>query len=336
MKTTKNIVALPLLLMAFVSCNNNSIVEKEVIELSLPEHGYILFNTGVDSRGALIENELTENFHVLGYRYSSTWETAKVQAKPEVFYKEDIEYRNGVHTYDPMQPWIGTQKYAFFAYYPISDKLNASAETYEGNPYVEYTLASRTNPGDLKDVMTAHVIDTDASARTVDFTMKHRLSAIDVIGRNFNNEEKSVAVSNLVIKFDNLLYDKVTIPLNFKDEPELVVGDKLTGNAMKATYPLISNSTFTIPFGGAETLLSEGKTMIVIPQDTYLKGKYDITFRNEGGVEVTKIDQAFDMTCSILSGRRYYIQLTFTQEDITVAIIQSEEWADEKIDHEFE
>ena len=105
---------------------------------------------------------------------------------------------------------------------------------------------------------------------------------------------------------------------------------------MKATYPLISNSTFTIPFGGAETLLSEGKTMIVIPQDTYLKGKYDITFRNEGGVEVTKIDQAFDMTCSILSGRRYYIQLTFTQEDITVAIIQSEEWADEKIDHEFE
>ena len=43
------------------------------------------------------------------------------------------------------------------------------------------------------------------------------------------------------------------------------------------------------------------------------------------------------MNCEILSGRRYCVQLTFTQENVTIAIIQSEEWKDtERIDHEFE
>lgn len=339
---TKNILVLGLLLMVMVGCNNTSIVEEEVIDLPVPEHGYILFNTGVDSRGELIEGKLTDDFVVHGYRYTNTWEAAKVLATPNEFYGELIEYDEGknVHFYSPMKPWLGTQKYSFFAYYPDATNIATISNTYEGNPYIEYTLASRTDPTSLKDVMTAHVIDTDASARTVDFTMKHRLSAIDVVGRNFNDEGKYVEVSELVIHFTNLFHNKVTIPLNYKDEPNLkhVKGDTLTGNAANADYTLISNSSnkIIVNSGGTETLLSQGKTMIVIPQKVYLEGTIDLTFKNQGGTEVSE-SKPLKMNCEILSGRRYYVQLTFTQENVTIAIIQSEEWKDtERIDHEFE
>ena len=323
--------------MGLVSCNNNSVVEEEVIDLLGPECGYILFNTGVVSRGALIEDYLKDDFYVHGYRYANTWEAAKAQATPNEFHEQLISYDEGkgIHTYSPLKPWLGTQKYSFFAYYPAN--VETISATHEGNPYIVYTLASRENPAALKDVMTANVIDTDASARTVNFTMKHRLSAIDVVGRNFNDEGKSVEVSKLVINFTNLFHQKVTIPLNFNDEPNLkhVKGDTLTGNAAKANYTLINNDKLKVNSGGSETLLSNGKTMIVIPQTDYLEGTIDLTFKNEGGSEVTKTED-LNMNCEILSGRRYYIQLTFTQDNVTIAIIQSEEWGDKNIDYEFE
>ena len=76
--------------------------------------------------------------------------------------------------------------------------------------------------------------------------------------------------------------------------------------------------------------------MIVIPQKVYLEGTIDLTFKNQGGTEVSE-SKPLKMNCEILSGRRYYVQLTFTQENVTIAIIQSEEWKDtERIDHEFE
>lgn len=337
---TKNIQVLALLLIVLVGCNNTSIVEEEVIDLPVPEHGYILFNTGVDSRGKLIEESLTDDFKVHGYCYTNTWDAAKVLATPNVFCGKLIRYEENVHSYDPMEPWIGTQKYSFFAYYPTD--VSTISDTYEGNPYIEYTLASRIDPTLLKDVMTAHVIDTDASARTVDFTMKHRLAAIDVVARNFD-DDNNVEVKNLTIHFDNLLYDKVTLPLNTGDDPELK--DTIKADNIQASYPIVGDTPIVIPPGGDETVLSTDKnkkvykSMIVIPQKDYLTGYIKLDFKNETGTWITKDnpDTKFSTNCEILPGRRYYVQLTLTQEDVTIAILKSEEWEDkDKIYHEFE
>ena len=354
MKFIENRFVVAFLTTLLVGCNNTRVLEEEGPILPLPEHGYILFQAGVDARGILVEKEMPYDFGVFGYTYKGKWESEQTLATPNVFVDGNDNYvnvqkvaydeNNRLHSYDRKVAWLGTQNYSFFAYYPITDEdgnevsfLTPSAIGHNGNPYVEYTLASRTDASRLPDVMTAHIVDTDASKQTVDFTMKHRLSAIDVIGRNFN-DGISVEVLWLTIHFDNLYYDKVTIPLNSKDEPDLKYndGDKKTGDDAHADYTLNSGIPVVVEADvTTETLLSEGKTMIVIPQTEYLSGSIDLTFKNEGGVS-TEFSAPFNMNCEILPGRHYFIQLTFTQENVTIAIIQSEEWGDKSIDHEFE
>lgn len=334
MKIVEKISIGCLLLMVLASCDGNR--TDDTIEIPVSEYGYIFFNTEVESRGALLEERLEDSFGVLGYTYDKDWETARPQATPNVFHKQLIEYKkvNNVytHTYSPLQPWLGLQKYSFFAYYPFSEDLMApSASTHEGNPYVVYTLASRTEVTDLVDVMTGQVFDTDASARTVDFTMSHRLTAIDIVARNFSD---AVEVSAMKIMFNNLLYDKVKIPLNTNDEPGLVYDYDVAEN-QTATYTLV-NAPIEIKPNEQKNITSDGKTMIVIPQNTPLEGSIDITFKNSSGTENTDT-QEFKMNKETQAGRRYYMQLAFTQEKITIAIVESEEWADaDNIYHEFE
>ena len=341
MKIVGKSIVVCFLLMALLSCNGGPL--NDVIEVSVPEHGYIFFNTEIDSRGALLEDRLEENFGVLGYTYDKDWETARPQATPNVFYKQLIEYKKVnnayAHTYSPLQPWMGLQKYSFFAYYPYSETIMApSAKTHEGNPSVVYTLASRTKVTDLVDVMTGQVFDTDASARTVDFTMNHRLTAIDIVARNFSENNVTVQVSEMKITFDNLLYDKVKIPLNTNDEPELMYEYAVADNPT-ASYTLIQkgkDQAVEIASNEFETITSGNKSMIVIPQNVPLKGRVVITFKNSTGTEKT-VTQEFTMNKETQAGRRYYIQLAFTQEEITIAIVESEQWADvDNIYHEFE
>lgn len=339
-----------------VSCNNE-ILEGET-DMTVPENGYIFFNTDVDSRGVLIEDRLEANFGVMGYYYASDWNTAKVQATPNVFdtYNQEVTWENNLHKYTPQKPWLAGQKYSFFAYYPYG--LTTSAATYEGNPYVKYTLASRSDATELVDVMTSQVIDTDAGARTVDFIMKHRLTAIDVVARNFNDQNQNVVISNMSIEFDNLLFNNVTIPLNYTEEPDLVYEALPTANTGEATYPLLSNQSITIAPSNEKSedtriTSSESETsMIIIPQERFydlnkdnnideinedcsLKGRIILDY-TLGNTTKTNEPLEFQINKDLKSGRRYFIQLTFTTDAVTIAVIESEEWSDQNIYHEFE
>lgn len=341
MKKLSNISAATLAFMVLFGCSND-VTEKCPVDV-IPKNGYIFFDTEVTSRGTLIEERLKDNYGVLGYKYASDWSTAKVQATPNVFddpsvsddkYNPKVIWDGTKHSYTPLKQWQSRQKYSFFAYYPY--ELSPSAADKEGNPYVTYTLASRQDATLLFDVMTAQVIDTDGTSGNVNFTMKHRLSAIDVIARNFMENGISVEVSDVSIHFDNLLYDNVQIPLNYEEEPDLVYG--ATSNTPTATYPLFSEKT-TIDSGSEATFTANGKSMIVIPQKDFLKGEITLTYKNSKADAVVNENKVipFDMGKEIMPGRRYGIQLTFTEEDVTIAIVESEEWAEiEDIYHEFE
>ena len=355
MRTNYHISAAVLALVALASCNN------EGLEEQVPEHGYIFFNTEVDSRGALIEDRLEDNFGVLGYYYGSTWDAAKAQARPNVFatYNQQVTWNGTAHTYSPQQSWKSGQKYSFFAYYPYGNaKVSPSAATHEGNPYITYTLASRSDATALVDVMTSQVIDTDATHPYVDFVMKHRLTAIDVVARNFNEQGQNVNITGMSIEFENLLFDNVRIPLNYTDEPDLVYETLPTQNTGAASYPLHSGSTIVVPPSQEDsedtriTTSVNKTTMVVIPQNRFydldkngtinettedcaLKGKIYLSYSIG---DTTKPNESLDFQINkdLKSGRRYYIQLTFTTSGITIAVVESVEWSDENIYHEFE
>ena len=336
-----------------------------VVDLGSPEYGYIQFDFENGTRGDLYEkenlndpddNRLYADFGVMGYTYlANDWTIAEVQATPTVFHNQKVVWNgkygtDAMHSYSPMKEWKGKQKYAFFAYYPHgNDYVKTSASDYEGNPYIEFTLPNRSSVVDHVDVMTGYAIDANYTSRTVGFHMQHRLTALDVTANNlFTNGEK-VEVMGLKITLNNLLYDKVRIPLNDRDVSEL---DYFAGMAANktATYDIYEGSPIEV-VSGKEAKLTEpyAKSMIIIPQNQHIdtngdgeeedytmKGEVIVTYKvNDTLHENKKVE--FSVDRDLKDRRHYFVQLNFSDGNVNIVILESDEWKDsERIDHEFE
>lgn len=342
-------------------------------EIEIPEYGFIYFN-GQTTKGKLYEpdpedDRLKANFGVIGYTYNyDNWVSAEPQARPNVFdsHPEQVTWlrEDEIHSYTEQKAWLGNQLYSFFAFYP--ETLTTSAGTYEGNPYIDFTF-SRNILASQVDVMTAHVIDVDYRTRSVSFEMKHRLTAIDVVGNNLygdspNDEDEEpdvdeIEITSMSITFDNLLYDKVKIPLNMRDEQELDYyegiatddeGNEATGASYTFIPPVIKNTTNT-PL----TTSKDKSTIIIIPQKQYIdtngdnieedktlngivKLSYKCKKNNETIDTVAENDYEFSINRDLIAGHRYYIQLNFAAGDVTIAILESDMWDDYNINYSFE
>ena len=344
--------------------DNNDVV----VNVPVPEYGYILFNADVASRGTLYEggnpedpddNRLYQDFGVIGYTYmANEWTTAVVQATPmAAFYNTQVVWNGGcgskcVYTYNngKYEEWVGKQHYAFFAYAPWDDNksITPSSNTKEGNPYIDFRLPSRTSVDNHVDVMTGCAIDTNYATRSVGINMSHRLTALDITANNLY-KEGYIYIKNLTINIKNLLYDEVRIPLNDRDEPELVYGNPKSGENAKASYTLIENGDVEVSTEAEIALTSgRGKTMIFIPQNQHefkegnttttcsLIGTLDISYLR--GTETKNVKGIpFVIKRDLKGGRRYFLQINFAPEDISVFVIESDEWKDSnKINHDFE
>ena len=165
MKYFSKIFTFVFVLVTLCGCEQKSLVGGgttggEEDDIFMPTDGYIFFNVKhPKTRGELIEGALPYNFNVIGYNYSSAWNTVRVQAKqtkevyytlngtaqtPEmgVFYSaaqsngiQLIEYDDSYHSYNykdgstndngefigvGLKPWIAELKHAFFAWYPAN------------------------------------------------------------------------------------------------------------------------------------------------------------------------------------------------------------------------
>ena len=341
-------------------CSQKEILGGEEIVIETPEYGYIFFDTEISNRtkGALINPDgpddipLEKNFGVIGYTYvANEWTTAEVQAKPNVFSTHNLlvewDENTGTHNYvntnaEPFVPWLGKQKYAFFAYYPYNNSnVVTSAANFEGNPYIDFTLPSRSDVSNHIDVLTAQVIDTDYSTRTVSFRMQHKLTALDIIANNLYTEGERVVIKNLTVELDNLLYDNVRIPLNGRDEPELVYYAGMAASKT-ANYPLLSNAGISVDENNKNITAPNDKTIIIIPQNQKINGTdYTVKGNVIVGYSVDGVDKGtntipFSINRDLLSGHRYYILLNFSKGDINIVIIESDMWGDKEINYEFE
>lgn len=372
MKRLRDIAIIAVGLVSLCSCEHDETVENGNIDINVPKDGYIFFDTEVNSRGTLIYNYLQDDFSVLGYRYLNVWRSEEEQAKQtKTFEHNGAEITMGVfgntpqaqvvawdnstntHSYSPLKEWDKDLTYSFYAWYPSN--LPSSGISHEGNPYITYTI-DKTDPTKHVDVMTACVIDTkSSSSKSVSFEMQHRLSAIDVIARSYVNAatlkldaglSANIKINSVGIKFENLLYDGATIPLNTEDESEVLQGTSTEGWSKTLTFaPLIENVTMNYYESDDDVALltkDVNKTMLYVPQTEAItctvEVSYDIVDGNGSTIEgYNDITSSSTVTIKELREGTYYnLLLNFTKSGITVQVLEAEAWEDKNVKHEFE
>lgn len=361
MKMVGNIWAWALAVVTLVGCTQNDMPENEKDTPIDVTKRYIHFDTNISSRGTLVTDDyLQADFAALGYMYRGDWNTAKVLATPNVFGNtpQQVTYNNGIYSYTPIQSWTGNT-YSFFAYYPMGNANitlfdNGTAKTSE--PYITYTLPLSAAPSGLVDVMTASYIDTDVNTSpSVPMHMQHRLSCVDVGLRNYYEYDDdsnpatdkvpvTIEITSLSVKLTNLMHDKAKIFLD--PAVETVYSDTL---ARENTFTIVNNgSTFTVENGKDNMKFVDNTSLLLFPQTEALTGTSTLTYKKKYGdtyITNTETDtDTFQTTLDVdfdrplLEGRRYYIQITFTSDAVSINIIAADEWdeLEENVDYEFE
>lgn len=256
----------------------------------------------------------------------------------------------------------------------------------QGDPYIIYTLPISSDPRDLIDVMTADHINTGvASSATVAMQFRHRLSAIDVGARNYYkyNHDKNaetpdklvtIEIVNLEVNLTNVtstsakIYLDHTIPtvLNYVS-PKASISYKMVDKDAEWTvssFDVIPNTASDRAIRLVTTQSGENaSSLLLLPQEEKLHGALKLTYKkkyqddngnwiyihegdNPNDFEFNP-DLAINFTKQLLEGNRYYIELTFTSDAVSVNIIAADEWngdrnGDGKVDdkdniyHEFE
>ena len=246
----------------------------------------------------------------------------------------------------------------------------------QGDPYIIYKLPISSDPRDLIDVMTASYIDAGvASSASVALQFHHRLAAVDVGARNYYeydhdnnvstpNKEVTIEIVNLEVNLTNIVSTSAKIYLDHNIPTELnnvsskasisyKIVDKDTEWALK-TFNVIPNTTEDRAIRLVTTQEGENaSSILLLPQTELLYGTLKLTYKkkyqdnngnwvylHEGNnVEDFEFnpDLQIEFSKELIEGRRYFIELTFTSDAVSVNIIAADEW-DTKNDirHEFE
>lgn len=330
MKKTNKILTLAYAIAALCSCSDKSIDDTIVAPLPAPSGNVIQFDTEVKSRGTLFTEEfLNGDFGVYGYHYAfaNNWNTAKVQATPNTFFQQQVKwttsgsekptegyygYTYSSFTNGPVDnnddnsdsgdkdevrnghvKWNSSYRYSFFAYHPYTG-LALSDESSEGTPYITYELPD--SPEDMIDIMTGSVIDTDvASSTTVAFHMHHRLSAIDLVARNFYEYKEArtddngetvydkynitINVTSAKVVLSNIRHSSTSIFMDGTSDPKPIYDEGETNKTkenervISKTYNILNSGETAISLydtNGKMEYLSKGdRTLLMIPQSIY-------------------------------------------------------------------
>ena len=247
----------------------------------------------------------------------------------------------------------------------------------QGTPYITYTLPDSNDPTELIDVMTASYIDTGvASSASVPMQFHHRLSAIDVGARNYyeydHDNNKSTAdklvtieITQLIVNLTNIvntsakIYLDHTIPSVYPENQAKAskVYAMVNGSTPWAvpTFDVVPNTREDRSIRLVTTQTGENaSSIILIPQKELVTGAIQLVYKkkyqddngnwvylhegsNTEDFEFSPTDLNINFNKELIEGRRYYIELTFTSDAVSVNIIAADEWDDkDDIKHEFE
>ena len=317
---------------------------------------YIFFSQGVETKAALIEKKEDlsgQTFGVVGFKYdnASVWDNVKDSVTPNVFYDgignlvttETLTCSSdGSASYAPIQGWSNTNKYAFFAYYPIANDnvtlVNLDGTPYtKGTPAIKYTMNTNSLQSSMVDVMTASaqtdkywVSSTDNNITgDVSFQFAHRLSCLGLNVKNSSAGE--ITLKSLTLVVDGLKYTSAIIPLdNHSDET-------YSGSAISYAgfYLNIKDSEKTVTENGTEI----SDKLIFIPQSENISiVRLSITFQRKYGENV-KPEETFttssSITTTLTKGKKHILYVNFADSN-TYVMIKSGNWDDgPNVNHEF-
>ena len=247
----------------------------------------------------------------------------------------------------------------------------------QGTPYITYTLPDDNDPTKLIDVMTAAYIDTGvASSASVPMQFRHRLSAIDVGARNYyehdhdNNKGTApklvtIEITKLIVNLTNVvntsakIYLDHTIPSVYPENQakasKVYAMVNINTPWAVSTFDVIPNTKEDRAIRLVTTQTGENaSSIILIPQTELLHGALELVYKkkyqddngnwvylhegtNTEDFEFSPTDLNINFSKQLIEGRRYYIELTFTSDAVSVNISASDEWDDkDNINHEFE
>lgn len=321
---------------------------------------YIFFDSEVETKAGLVSDMKGRAFGVTGFEYKGEWSTVSGgEMKPNLFVEQEVTWSGSAHEYSPVKQWKGDgMKYTFFAYYPYG--LTTSGDGVDGEPYVDYVF----DPSEMADVMTSYKVeDVDNTySNSVGFTMKHRLSAVDVYVSNYmadaGNDPVRLNISNLVFR-PVLKHKSVSLWMDPRYKPEgasLAQGVRaLSGQSVTPTFNLADDGGFVIEAEESVNLTDAlDKTMIIIPQKDGMEGtvSFDFSFTDSSGNPVSvpmlgqggqmqsvsngSRDMAFTMNKDIQEGQRYYLHIIFINGLVTLEAAANTHWEDKDIEIEFE
>lgn len=279
-------IALTMLLSA---CNKET--QMDIISDKMIEFGLSEVQLEGESRGSKPINELPDgsSFGVFGYCLAQRtledntldpstgpipWDSKKVFIKPTLFYQTEVEYSNGVCSYNTPVPWFAPADYlySFFAYYPCDPNMGFSMisnqETF-GAPKIKFTMPVGgansedydLNQHEIPDAMVAQEIDVTRGDGTVPLQFYHILTGLNFQVNNYNENLEDPTLSKQLIihslKLRGTFYKSITINFDHSfDYPN---------ETYKGTYSLLSDSKdddIAIPAG---TSVSEiGRTLLLV------------------------------------------------------------------------
>ncbi len=266
--------------------------------------GYCMAYT---SQGSTVINEASG---------TADWNTKKVFAAPNLFYKQKVEKKEGVWSY--VASGQTTQKevkngfiewypnannlYTFLAYYPYSDwTIAPTTMTTIGEPTISRTVTVGVGADDIPDIMTAQLIDTKQGGGSVKFNFQHHLTGLKMRFTNYDDTE--IIIDKITLKGN--FYNKISVGLNSREVSGSQTIDPFTslnglmpafGDGVAHTYEtaevyLLSNGT---QFG-------EGIQIDVVSTSTehptesiylYGTGDHNLNFNPQPGIVYT-IDVAY-------------------------------------------
>lgn len=330
LKLTYLLAAIPLLIST--SCEgfeNNGSTDPTDLEWN----GYILFDTEVSTRGTLYTSPTLSGqaFGVLGYKYAIDWNTYKATATPNVFSNtpQQVTWNSTSHTYTPLKQWENSSKYTFFGYYPWGQTIVSTA----GTPYINYTQS--WNPTQMNDVMTGMTSDIDNSGNgVVGMSFHHRLCCLNIEARNLNDATEQIY--DLKVTITSPMYASAQIPLDHS----LAITPGTANNSSKVFQVIPNDATqkVSIPkYTGEATDLSGSNNILFIPQQQSVMGNLQgtISFKDKNGnsrPNSTQLDIdncKFDSSKNFEAGKKYTLVINFSDEAISIAIIESGDWMDQ-------
>lgn len=329
------------------------------------DKSYIRFDSGISTRGALfLKDYLDANFNVLGYHYPGSWESESSMATPNVFQSTPqlVTHSDGIYTYSPIKAWTGNT-YSFFGFYPSNSsyiKIFDNGTAKEGIPYITYTVPTSADPSDLIDIMTASVINTDIDVSPdVRLNMRHRLSAIDLGARNYyvqkitNGDTEESHLVTIEITSLEMQVKTYTSAKIYLDGTTATTG---TGS-QTLKYQMVTSATDIAPNSTDDTALrlittdtgENATSVILVPQTNFLEGTLSLKYKKKyksdngqyvyiGNEESVPVDLK-TLERTLVEGRRYTIEFTFTSDAVSINISVVDEWDEinkDDLKHEFE